>query len=70
MPHRYLRDLRGEDHPSARLTEADIRAIRARRREGWLVREIAAERGVATPTISKILGGRSWSHVLDDPPNP
>lgn len=56
------RRVRGETFPQARLTEADVRAIRST--AGTITqREIAGRYGVCQAVISRVLGGRSWSHV-------
>lgn len=54
------RQNRGETHGKAKLTENDIRAIRADTR---LHREIAADYGVTFVTISDIKRRRSWAHL-------
>lgn len=52
---------RGERHGLARLTETDIRAIRAStdRSRGWMTR-LATEYGVSQTHISRIIKGRAW----------
>jgi hypothetical protein len=55
---------RGERHPAARLTEADVVSIRAKRRaDGSLHRELADEYGVARTTISAAVRGVTWRHL-------
>ena len=51
---------RGERCASAKLTEAQIRAIRT---DSRLQREIAAEYGVRENTISRIKSGKRWGHI-------
>lgn len=51
---------RGERCAAAKLTEAQVRAIRADTR---LQREIAAEYGVKENTISRIKSGKRWAHI-------
>ena len=51
---------RGERCASAKLTEAQVRAIRADTR---LQREIAAEYGVRENTISRIKSRKRWGHL-------
>ena len=51
---------RGEQCAAAKLTEAQVRAIRADTR---LQREIAAEYGVRENTISRIKSGKRWAHI-------
>jgi hypothetical protein len=52
---------RGERHPRAKLTEADVRAIRARR--GEPLASIAADFPVGVSTIGRVLQGRYWREV-------
>jgi hypothetical protein len=54
---------RGVDHPSARLTEADIRYIREATNYRGLLRDLAADFGVSRTTIAKIRRGEYWRHV-------
>jgi len=51
---------RGERCAAAKLTEAQVRAIRADNR---LQREIAAEYGVRENTISRIKSRQRWAHI-------
>lgn len=57
------RDLRGESHPSSKLTLLDIHNIFRLRDEGVSIRTIADAVGVHSQTISDVLLGKSWSHV-------
>lgn len=52
---------RGERHPAAKMTEADVHAIRARSSERH--KDIARDFGVTRPAITAILARRSWSHI-------
>jgi 5-methylcytosine-specific restriction endonuclease McrA len=52
----------GEAHGAAKLTEADVRAIR-RRRPAELLSALATEYGVTETTISDIARRRTWRHV-------
>lgn len=55
--------LRGEDSPSAILTENNVRLIRSLRgRERGIV--LAQRFGVSPATISAIQVGRIWKHLL------
>lgn len=56
------RAARGERHGAARLTEADVLAIR---RSDKTLREIAAEYGIARFTAWRVVHGRSWRHVIE-----
>lgn len=54
---------RGEASWSARLTEADVVAIRKARAAGTANEELAAVYGVAKRTISSVATGSSWKHA-------
>jgi hypothetical protein len=53
-------DQRGERHPSAKLTESQVLAIRADPR---LQREIAADYGVVRSVIAMIKNRHRWTHI-------
>jgi hypothetical protein len=55
---------RGEQNPNAKLTEAGVRELRELRRRGWTIAEIAAHFGVYKGTISYVLNGQTWRHVV------
>jgi hypothetical protein len=55
---------RGDDCPWAKITEEDVRAIRARYPEGGITLvELGAQYGVTFSTISMILSRKTWRHV-------
>jgi hypothetical protein len=54
---------RGEDHYKARLTEADVLAIRSHAARGELHWFLADEYGVAKSHISNIVTRRTWKHI-------
>lgn len=54
---------RGEAHKSARLTEADVLAIRIARRKGMTGAALCRTHRIASGTLWKLLTGRSWKHV-------
>lgn len=54
----------GEFNASAKLTEADVLAIRA---DDRMHRVIAAEYGVVRSTISRVKAGRGWGHIVGAP---
>jgi hypothetical protein len=56
---------RGDVHPHAVLTAADIPEIRAEYRAGFRIDEIAEERGADPETIRQVLVGKTWSHIPD-----
>jgi len=47
----------------ARLTEDQVRDIRARKAQGALLRELAPEYGVSTRLISMVVRREKWAHV-------
>ncbi len=53
----------GSAHYKAKLTEAAVRAIRARAASGEPRTALVAAYGVCTATISHILNRRIWTHV-------
>jgi group I intron endonuclease len=55
---------RGSANHAAKLTEDDVRAIRARLATGERGRHLAAEFGVVESVVSLIKSGRTWRHVL------
>lgn len=55
---------RGSAHGNAKLTEADIPEIFRMRQEGVILREIAARFGISIGTLSAVLDGKTWRHVL------
>ena len=71
-----LRDMRakgranypkGERHPRAKLTAADVIAIRASHAEHPVPhQELATQYGVKSPQICNILVGRYWKHLLEE----
>lgn len=58
IPH-----LRGSKQNGAKLTEAQIPAIRAARTAGMSVRVLAEQYGVSMSTIYKIGQGKRWQHL-------
>lgn len=60
--HLKGRDSRGETHPAAKLTEAQVLAIRRDTRKR---QEIANHYGVKLCTIEDIIYGRSWRHLTE-----
>jgi hypothetical protein len=54
---------RGERHGNAKLTEADIRRIRARRAAHEPRATIAADYGIDPATVGGIYHRRRWAHV-------
>lgn len=53
----------GATHHNAKLTDDAVREIRRRRRDGALLRDLAALFGVGTSVVSAITRGEAWRHV-------
>lgn len=58
------RPAKGQDHPQAKLSDADVRAIWVLRKAGMKIGVIAKEFSVATKTVDKILSGERWAHLV------
>lgn len=56
---------RGERNPSAKLTEANVIAIRRMKAEGHSVAVIAMAVGVGKSTVKKVLRRETWKHVTE-----
>ena len=56
-------DRRGERHPLVRLTEDDVRSIRALRAGGATETSLATRFGVGRAQIGKIARRENWKHV-------
>jgi DNA invertase Pin-like site-specific DNA recombinase len=54
---------RGSEQKNARVSEADIPAIRSRRKAGETLSAIAKTYGVSLQTIWRISKGESWKHI-------
>lgn len=71
VPHgesHYLRRcpekvLRGSKAPHARLTEGDVRTIKALYAAGHLQKDLADQFGLCQQSISDLLRGKTWKHV-------
>ena len=60
----YSRARKGEDHPMAILSEADVKEIRRlSKEEGLKPKQLAAMFGVSQVTAWNIVTNRSWKHV-------
>ncbi len=56
---------RGEDVPHAKLSEADVRALRdMHTRDGMSFAEIGRVLGVSRRTVTQAFNGETWRHVL------
>ncbi|MGK3995033.1 HNH endonuclease [Sorangium sp. So ce1024] len=60
---RHGRANAGEDNAAAKLTAVQVREIRALRRDGLRLREIAPRFGVTMAMVSKIARGEAWNGV-------
>lgn len=59
--HVPYRNALGSRHPNSKLTEADVRAIRAS--VGVSQKDLADQYGVTQPRISKIINRTTWKHL-------
>lgn len=62
-------DLVGEKHHLAVLTARDVNEIRRRRKQDpkrWTYMALSIEYDVGHGTISAILAGRTWRHLLPE----
>lgn len=55
----------GEDHPTSKLTEEQVRAIRRRLARGETEAQLAREHRVHRATISLIKRGKTWTRLED-----
>jgi hypothetical protein len=60
----HARRRHGEAHPQARMTEDTVREARRRVSGGESRASVAASLGVGSTTIDRVIGGRTWKHVL------
>lgn len=57
------RQARGSGHGHARLTESQVRQIRAQASAGEPQRQIARQFGVSQPTVAMIVRRKTWRHL-------
>jgi uncharacterized protein YjcR len=57
------RSAQGEGHPQAKLTELDVRGIRAAHEAGIGYKRLAALYGVSPNQVMLIVKRRNWAHV-------
>ena len=57
------KDLQGEHHFNARLTEKDVRLIRKAAAAGFPQKNLAEAFRVSRTTVSQIVTGQRWKHV-------
>lgn len=60
----YSHMARGEASGKSKLTEAKVREARVLRAEGWTVQRIADHLEVGRTTVTQVLKGMTWRHVL------
>jgi uncharacterized protein (DUF433 family) len=53
----------GERHPMARLTDAQVRAIRQRHANGEVDTRLAADFGMSLTQIGRIVRRELWTHI-------
>jgi len=53
----------GEKNVSAKLTEQEVREIRAKHKTGLRISDIAKEYGVTWGCVKGIVTGRRWGHL-------
>jgi hypothetical protein len=56
---------RGSRAGRAKLTESDVRVMRALRGEGWTQVRLAERFGICQSEVSNVLRGATWRHVHD-----
>jgi hypothetical protein len=61
-----LRQLHGEDNPAHKLTDEAVREIRAARRAGATIKELAEIHGVTHQLVSMVARRVRWRHVNDN----
>ena len=62
-PEQVARWLRGEKSPRSKVTETDVRQIRALYAKGRSFSDIAARFGISSTTVGHIVHRRTWRHV-------
>ena len=58
---------RGERHGLSRLTNEQAKSAIAQRNEGWSIKQLASEYGIAYGTMDKLLRGISWDWLPRPP---
>ncbi len=53
----------GEWNPASKLTEADVREIRALSTQGWTREDLARRFGVNHSTVSHVVSGETWAYL-------
>ena len=60
----YFHGWHGETHPTAKLLDEEVIAIRRSAKEGVVRKALAVTHKVSRATIDQILQGRTWTHLL------
>ena len=58
-----LRRVFGETHPSAKLTNRDVIAIRQMIAHGVPIRVVAARHGISITQVRNIVTSKNWKHI-------
>ena len=61
--HRHYDGAIGEGNPRAKLTNAKVRELRARRADGLSYRQLAAEFGISDVSACAAVNRKTWAHV-------
>jgi len=64
---RYRNQTRGSAHPHAKLSEAQVRAIKRSLENGNTITALAREYDLALSTVASIRDGVTWGHVKASP---
>lgn len=56
--------VRGEDHPSSKLTEKEVREIKLKLQQNILQKTLCLEYNVSKDIISDIFREKTWKHVI------
>jgi hypothetical protein len=56
--------LLGEKNPRAKLTEANVRAMRVQRQQGVSFADLARQYGVTSRAAHRVVTRKDWKHVL------
>lgn len=59
------RAYRGFRHHSSKITQEKAELIRQARMAGAKLKDLAAQYGINTGTVSRVANGRSWAHVTE-----
>jgi len=54
---------KGEKNPNAKLTDVDVLTMRALRKEGWKLKDLAKKYNTSEPRVSNIVRGNDWKHL-------